>query len=217
MTAYFNLTLDTHAPVVTWGAVDTTNPGDTMHVAYTVDEPGVLSADVLLSDNRVVPGTVQAGVLIFDLPLDAPEGPAQVRAYVGDDVGNNATRTLALVVGQPVTPPPAPAPAPGPGWGGRPAPKPVLLSDRSSASCASRTRTHVTQVRSSRLVARSRYIAPSERVRRSASRALAASTARVAVASPPLASAALGSGKATLWKRPEGPGAEEDFILLGLL
>lgn len=102
----FHIELDTTPPVVTWGPVDGTEQGDTFTVQYALDEPDLLSAELELADHRVLPMQVFPDTLMVSLPMDAPDGPATVRAFVQDDVGNAATRTLVVIIsGTPITPP----------------------------------------------------------------------------------------------------------------
>jgi hypothetical protein len=49
----FTLTLDTHAPVVTWGPVTDPNAGEDMTVLYSLNEPALDHATITLVDGTV--------------------------------------------------------------------------------------------------------------------------------------------------------------------
>jgi hypothetical protein len=215
----FTLTLDTHAPVVTWGPVTDPNAGEDMTVLYSLNEPALDHATFTLIDGRVLSMTDLGDRLTVHLPDDAPDGPAVVSAYVVDDVLNAATRTLSVVVsGVPFTPPTPPAPTQGGFPGARPRPAPTVIHSSSSCQTGSRPdRVTVRQHTTTAVRPRVRYTAPSQRTIRQRTSARSASSARLAATVPLVSSAAATGGTATLWKRPEGPGAEDDLILLGLL
>jgi hypothetical protein len=220
MPGAFHLQLDTQAPVVTWGPVTDPNAGEDMTVLYSLNEPALDHATFTLIDGRELPMVDLGDRLTVHLPDDAPDGAAVVRAYVVDSVLNAATRTLTVVVGGvPYTPPPPPAPDTQGGFPGtRPRPAPTLI--RSSSSCQTGSRPDrivVRQHTSTSARPRVRYTAPSQRTIRQRTSARSASSARLAATVPFVSSAAVTGGTATLWKRPEGPGAEDDLILLGLL
>jgi hypothetical protein len=102
--------------------------------------------------------------------------------------------------------------------GTRPRPAPVVV--RSSSECQTGSRPDRITVRqhvSTSVRPRVRYTAPSQRTIRQRTGARSASSARLAVTVPRVSSAAVTGEAATLWKRPEGPGAEDDLIILGLL
>jgi hypothetical protein len=98
VSAWLNLTLDTTAPAVTWGAVTDPNAGEIMSVEYLVDEPGIVSAEIELQDGRIIPMDVGPSLLTVELPNDTPQGNGIVRAHVQDDVLNAATRTLTVAL-----------------------------------------------------------------------------------------------------------------------
>jgi hypothetical protein len=215
----FTLTLDTHAPVVTWGAVIDPNAGEEMTVAYSLDEPALDHATITLRDGRELPMEDLGDRLAVTLPDDAPEGQAVVRAYVVDSVLNSATRTFAVAInGVPFEPPSAPVPQSGGFPGARPRPAPVVVHSSSECQTGSRPdRITVRQHVSTSVRPRVRYTVPSQRTIRQRTSARSASSARLAVTAPRVSSAAVTGETATLWKRPEGPGAEDDLIILGLL
>jgi hypothetical protein len=93
LTASFQLTLDTHAPLVTWGAVGGANAGELLQVGYQLDEPGVESARVQLADGRWLTLTDTGATLEVQLPPDTPDGWATVELHVRDDVDNTAVWT----------------------------------------------------------------------------------------------------------------------------
>jgi hypothetical protein len=202
----FVLTLDTQAPVVTWGFPDGTDQGEELRVPYAVNEPGIISADLELPDGRHLSMEVQPGVLVVQLPDDTPEGPATVSALVRDDVWNEATRTHVVQLTGEIAPPPS-----GPPVLPSPPQRRVTRVVSEPSICRGSSRDAVAAVVPTFSVVRtrSRYIAPTERT--------VELPGRLAVTAPPLGGRGALSGADTLWKRPEGPGAEEDFILLDLL
>jgi hypothetical protein len=220
MPGAFHLQLDKSAPVVTWGPVTDPNAGEDMTVLYALNEPALDHATITLVDGRVLPMTDLGGSLTVHLPDDAPDGHAVVRAYVVDDVLNAATRTLTVTVsGVPFIPPDPPVPDTNDGFpAARRRPRPTLVRGSSSSQTGSHPdRITVRQHTSTSVRPRARYTAPSQRMIRQRSSARSASTARLAATVPFVSSAAVTGGTATLWKRPEGPGEEDDLILLGLL
>lgn len=225
MTASFNLTLDTRAPVVTWGPVHDAVAGETLRIEFLVDEPGLESASITLRDGRVLPmEETVAGELWVLLPEDAPDGQAVARATTRDEVWNERTFTLnVLVSGVPWEPPQPPvAPA-----GGMPQVAPRLITTPPSR-CGARSRYTVTAVSTSRtrLRTRSRYSSPGFRQKVGIRRRLRLLThddellVRVSTRSGGKllsGGAATASSENTVRKRPEGPGAEDELILLDLL
>lgn len=214
MSAYAVIVLDTTAPVVTWGPPSDAVASEELTIPYAVNEPGVEAADVELRDGRVVALAVGADALSGLLPADAPEGWATVRAYVVDDVGNRATRTLPIYVSGVIPVEPV-------GVSGQPHP-PVYAPElhRSAPSHAATRSTYAVGVMvtsTGRARVRTSYVTPTRRVVATASRArlsavwsssstLATTSARAATRSQDV-----------LRKRPEGPRAEDELILLGLL
>jgi hypothetical protein len=112
----FILTLDTQAPVVTWGPVDGNVLGEEFSIQYALDEGQVLSAELKLADGRILAMAVLPDRLVVMLPDDAPDALATVDAFVSDDVGNTAHRTTEVPIsGVPIEPVgPAGIPALGP-------------------------------------------------------------------------------------------------------
>lgn len=219
MPGAFHLQLDSHAPVVTWGPVIDPNAGEDMTVAYSLDEPALDHATITLRDGRELAMDDLGDRLFVHLPDDAPEGQAVVRAYVVDDVLNAATRQLSVnLVGAPFIPPAAPVPDTG-GFpaGARRTPGVHVVATTSAARTGSSSRVLARPHVSTSTRPRVRYTAPTRRMIRERVSARPASSARLTVATSRVNSAALTDATATLWKRPEGPGAEDDLILLGLL
>lgn len=132
MASWFRLGLDTHAPVVTFGAVDSS--GGSLSVAYTIDEPAIVSAWVVDSAGRRVELEVQPSRLFAVLPADIAGGNAIVHAHAVDDVGNQADYTLAVLLAGGVTPEPPPPIIPG-----RPEP-PARIQPRPRKFITSRSR-----------------------------------------------------------------------------
>lgn len=144
MPSHFTLTLDTRAPVVTWGAVDGTTAGELLRVGYTLNEPALVSATVRLADGRTLPLDDTGLTLEALLPPDTPDGNATIRALVRDDVLNEATRTVVVhLTGTVVVVPDSPTPTPGfPARAPRPRrrrPAPVVVTSRTRARVRTRS------------------------------------------------------------------------------
>lgn len=92
------LELDTTAPVVTWGGVSGAAAGQALVVEFTVDEPDLISAELVLSDGRTRVMTLIGGELSVLLPADTPGTTHHIEALVRDEVGNEAVRSLAVVI-----------------------------------------------------------------------------------------------------------------------
>lgn len=209
MSAFTVIRLDTTPPVITWGPVTDAVASETMTVLYLLDEPQITAASFRLVDGRVIPGTVAADRITVDIPGDAPEGTGVLTAQLVDDVGNATVATLNIHVTGEIAPGPPPIPTlPGP---------PMEEPWRTRSRCVTRSRY--------RLLA----------TRRLPSRATIRSRTRVEVAVPPRSSATVAVSRGavrthvgskstviprerwTLTKRPEGPDAEDELILLGIL
>lgn len=108
VSAYFNLTLDTHAPQVTWGEATGVGPGELLHVPFELDEPAMQSATIRLADGQVLTMAVVGSELQVELPLDTPDGNALISAIVRDDVWNQATVTSTVRLTGIILPPPPP-------------------------------------------------------------------------------------------------------------
>lgn len=159
MSASFPLTLDTHAPQVTWGDPTGTQPGEVLHVPYTLDEPGLLSATIKLRDGRELPMVVGASELTVEIPLDNVAGDAEVAAAVRDDVWNEATarmtvRLEGVVLPEP-SPPPEGSPVGGMGTDRRQGPTRRLVEIRSRARASSQRKIRIQGHVRSTAVARS--------------------------------------------------------------
>jgi hypothetical protein len=216
VSAFDVIVLDTTAPIVTWGQPVDANASETMTVPYLVNEPGIETAEIELLDGRVLAMAVGAGVLTVTLPDDAPEGLATVRAYVVDDVGNRAVRELPVAVsGVIVTQPPPVVPE---GFPHPPVVAPVLVRiDGGRAQTGSRYTVNVLAYSSSRAGIRTAYSVPGTRVVATLGRATLR-TSWTLTATPRASSSAASTREITaIHKRPEGPSAEEDLLLLGLL
>lgn len=98
MAGAFRLALDTHAPVVTWGAIGGGDAGGLLQVAYTVDEPALDSAVLRLRDGRVLAMSVLADHIEVVLPYDAPNGYSTITAVAVDDLDNLASYTLDVPI-----------------------------------------------------------------------------------------------------------------------
>lgn len=109
MTSVVELELDTTAPQITWGAPAGATAGQTLSVSYALNEPDLLSAELVLPDARTIAGNVFPDRLEVALPADTPSGLGTLTAHVRDEVFNAAARTLAVALAG-VTPPTAPGP-----------------------------------------------------------------------------------------------------------
>lgn len=209
----FILTLDTTAPVITWGPVDGAVLGEQFSILYLINEPGVVSAELQLQDGRVLEMEVWPDRLVVQLPDDAPDALATVAVLVRDEVGNEAVRTTQVPIsGAPVVVPgPVGIPA-----GGLPGEEPKrfrrtvahlrstyrVIHGGASARSSLRTTARYTVHRSNAIRSDSRLIARS----RSRAGVLVTSTSRVTERQ-----------RWTVEKRSEGPRAEEDLLILGIL
>lgn len=153
MANWFRLTLDTTAPLVTWGAPTGTDAGETFSVQYALNETGtVRSATLTLRDGRVLDMAVAADRLTVALPEDTPQGQALVRAVTRDDLLNEAIREQAFLVTGTLPPAPEPTttlPIPAREFG------PVVRRSHARATARSRYRTRVAQASPSRVRVRS--------------------------------------------------------------
>lgn len=223
MSSWFNLRLDTHAPVITWGPVDGTDQGAELVQLYGIDEPGVLTAELELPDGRVLAMSVQSNALLVQLPEDTPEGPATIRAFVRDDVWNEATRTTVVqLTGVPYEPPPQPTGPPSLPSLGPDRPAPVLK--RSPPSIMRLTAVHRPRARAidtgdDILIGWTRWMAPQTTPPLPwphYSDATVSSRSRTA-ARVLMRDSAAASSSTRVYKRPEGPGHEDELFELGIL
>jgi hypothetical protein len=214
--ASFDLTLDTRAPVVTWGAVGGATAGEMLTVLYSSDEPlGV--ARLWLPDGRRLDMTIEPDRLTLLLPADAPDGVSWIHAY--DDVMNEAPRQAVNISGVIVVPPPEPPVTPGPPQRGQPSLHPVqtpqtrrsrsrgVARSRSSTTRAPRRVRSRSAIRDSHIAIRTLHAARSR-----AEIETAARTTR----SRDLRARATGASSA-ITRRREGPGEEDVLALLDLL
>lgn len=99
MSESFDLTLDTQAPVVSFGAVSNPVAGSMLAVAYTVDEVTTfLEATLTLADNRQFVMGDTGSEFRYVLPLDAPTGNVTVEVYAEDDLGNFETYSTSFPI-----------------------------------------------------------------------------------------------------------------------
>jgi hypothetical protein len=212
--SWFQLTLDTRAPLVEWGAVAGTTAGELLRVAYVADEPGVDSAVLSLPDGRALEMAVLADRLEVALPPDTPAGTATVTALAIDDVDNAALYTLDIAVTGALVAPEAPprtfpaAPAPL-----RPRPRKFITSrSRLRGSCPAQVQRAAATVRTttagtgSSASTTARATASSSLAASSSARTLAVVTARDSTA----AAAELSNVSV---RRRDGPGLEEALLL----
>lgn len=217
MTSTFQLALDTHAPRLTWGAVTGADPGATLQIAYSLDEPRIVSAELQLAD-RTLPMAVGALVLSVDIPDDAPGGAATVSALARDDVGNEATYTLAVDLGG-VIPPVQTGfkPVTGGGMPRGPLGPVALVLPSGGGRARSEDRIEVSVSDESPLAVRARYLTPSRSVATDHSTLHTRSRVALDVAlSPTLQRLAVRGGEDKILRR-DGPGFEAELIALDLL
>lgn len=110
MSAWTVIRLDTTPPEITWGPVTNAIASETMTVLYLVDEPEVIEATLVLTDNRALQCLISSDRITVDIPANAPEGPAVLTAKLRDDVGNEALATLDIHVTGVIVPGPPPVP-----------------------------------------------------------------------------------------------------------
>lgn len=217
MTAALHLTLDTHAPVVTWGAVSGADPGATLQVAYSTTEPGIVSAELQLAD-RTLPMQVGALSLSVAIPVDAPGGTATVSALARDDVGNAQTCTLEIELGG-VIPPVQTGfrPATGGGMPRGPLGPVELVLPSGGGRARSESRIEVTVSDTSPLAVRARYLTPSRSVAIDHSTLHTRSRAALDVAlSPTMQRLAVRGGEDKILRR-DGPDFEAELVALDIL
>lgn len=134
--------LDSAAPVIAWGPATGLTAGELLQIAYEIDEPEVIGAELTLVGGTVLTMTVASDRLTVLLPYDAPAGLATISAYVRDAAGNEAIRsTTVLIAGTIVVIPPAPqstAPASTPGTIRRVIPGGISSSRARSRTAVSR-------------------------------------------------------------------------------
>lgn len=211
MSAWLNLTLDTTAPVVTWGAVTDANAGEIMSVEYLVNEPGITSAEIELQDGRIIPMDVGPSLLTVELPNDTPQGNSTVRAHVQDDVLNTAVRTLVVFTTGVIAPVEEPVRTSAPFQV-----TPELKSSTTRSQTGSSARvTRALTTSSSLAFTRTRWLMPSERVKRSRSRLWAVTHETWNYSNRVETSRAATSASGdVIRRRGEGPGGEDDLMLL---
>jgi len=209
----FILTLDTTAPVVTWGPVDGAVLGEQFTIQYLINEPGIVSAELQLADGRTLDMEILPDRLRVQLPDDTPDALATVRVHVRDDVGNEAWRTTEVPIsGVPYVPPETPTGIPA---GGLPGEAPKRW--RTVARLRSQYRViQGTRAWTSRATVRSRYTVHRSTAARTDSRVIVRSRTRAGVLVTSTSRVALRQTW-TVEKQAEGPRAEEDLLILGIL
>lgn len=213
MSTFFVIRLDTTAPVVTWGPVDGAVLGEQFTIQYLLDDGEIVNAELQLVDSRTLVMDIEPDRLLVQLPDDAPEGLATVRALARDDVGNEAWRTIDVPISGVI--PVAPG-LPGIPAGGLPGDEPKRFK---RAVARLRSHYHVIHggaTRRSRVRATARYTVHRSTAVRSDSRLIARSRTRAGVIVTSTSRVTLRQTW-TVEKRPEGPGTEEDLIVLGIL
>lgn len=204
---WFVLKLDTTAPAITWGPVDGAVASETMTVLYTLDEPQAVEATLKLTDNRALQCLVSSDRITVEIPGDAPEGLATLTAKLVDSVGNETLATLDIAISG-VLPPEQPT------YPSLPSP-PVEAPWRTRSRCVTRSRYRV--LSTSRLPSRATIRSRTRVARRPAP----SSPSWVLVRSSDRVRAHVGQSarlqsadRWTITKRPEGPDAEAEIVLL---
>lgn len=126
---------------LSWHSVTGTTAGELFRAAYTLTQPGIVTATLTLADGRVLPMS-DGNPLEVLLPADTPAGVATITAQI-----NGETYTLGVpLTGTVVVAPDAPRPAPpsGPRPGPRPPrPQRELLTKRATTRLQVRTVTRI--------------------------------------------------------------------------
>lgn len=98
MAASFTLELDTEAPRVTFGYFEQPEYGQDWIIPVSVNEPGIISAEIIDKDGVHHPLLVGQNALRTYVDNRVALGPAVLRVEVEDDVLNRATRERAVGV-----------------------------------------------------------------------------------------------------------------------
>lgn len=215
MSSSFQLTLDTTAPRITWGAVVDPNASEEMTVFYTVTEPGVTQATVTLVDGRSLPMQILPDRLLVTLPDDAPEGDAIVHVVLRDSVWNTATSDLPVHVTGTTGAPPAYVP---PGLPSPPSrvPHHVIRFEPSTGRASSSYGQTAVQRTASVVGVSSRYVLPRPRTRTIFSVASLSDTFTASARVSGVETGKLSSAD-VVRRRPDGPDTEAALAALGLL
>jgi hypothetical protein len=206
--------LDTTAPDVVWGPTDGAVLGEEFTIEYVIDADGeIVSAELELVDSRTLAMSVEPTLLRVQLPDDAPEGLATISALARDDVGNEAVRFIQVPISGEVYVPPF---VPG-AVGGIPSEEPKRWHTAARTRSRYRVVIHGGATTVSFMRATARYTIHRSTLRSSRSRLLTASRGRVRGHVTSTMSSARLHAEWEIRRRPEGPDAEEELILLGLL
>jgi hypothetical protein len=205
--------LDTTPPDVTWGQETGAVISEELVVPYSTNEP-LATARLELTDGRRLTMVIEADRLTITLPDDVPEGFHTIR--VADDVGNATTHPI-YISGVIPTEPPVVGFQPPTGGGLPEGARAHELELRSRARLRASYATTVV-VSSTRTVglARSRWTI-GEPGRDFASRARLAVAWSATTTLPSSTSSVRLSSALSVTKRPEGPGAEDELLLLDIL
>lgn len=218
MASHFLLELDTTAPAVEWGTVAGAEAGQLLQVAYTVDEPELVEAELVSAAGEHVTLSVLADRVEGYLPPTISGGEATLIATTRDEVDNEATVTIGIPILSPTGPPPS-VPRVGPGV--RPSAPPARRRDhpeRRTVRSSSRVRvTSRSTIHRSPIVTRSRVESTSRSAVRAAleqrGRLETSSSSRLEVRVYP--GTAVRTSSSHRVRRREGP--DEEALLLDLL
>ncbi len=94
--SWVQIQLDTTAPQIVWGIVGEPSPGSSFSAAYTIDEPGVVSAKIVDINGLEHSLDVGPDALTTASIPSGFELPAQIYALVRDDLNNEATRSYSI-------------------------------------------------------------------------------------------------------------------------
>jgi hypothetical protein len=213
VTSWTVVELDTTPPDVTWGQETGAVISEELVVPYSTNEP-LATARLELTDGRRLTMVIEADRLTITLPDDVPEGFHTIR--VADDVGNATTHPI-YISGVIPTEPPVVGYQPPTGGGLPAAARAHEIELRSAARLRSAYRT-VAVGSATRTVglARSRWVI-GEPGRDFASRARLAVAWSDTATLPSSPSSVRLSSALSVTKRPEGPDAEDELLLLDIL
>lgn len=218
MPVTFELTLDTRAPEVTWGAIAGTHAGELLRVAYTIDEPQIVAATLRLPDGRELVASALEDRIEVYLPPDIAPGLATLVAGVVDDVGNAADVELDILLSAALAIPTGAGRASHPTWSPTDVPDPPRVIEWVTSRAGARSRdlvTHVTTSLPVRLrIASSTAVTRRTITFRTSTSASSAAGVDVAHVTAPARAGTATSGRVV--SRRDGRAIEE-ALLLGLL
>jgi hypothetical protein len=219
MPAVFELTLDTQAPAIAWGAIAGAFAGELLRVAYTTDEPAIDEGTLRLRDGRQLSVSVLDDRLEVPLPPDTTSGPATLTVHVADELGNEADVDYMILLVGTTTIPTGPGRSSHPTWSPPLPPEPPRVVTWPPSRVATRSRDRVTVASTTRrgavLVASRPDTTDRRTVRFTTTPSPASSRAGVDVAHVAAPVTATGVTRGRVVGRRDGRALEE-ALLLGL-